>query len=181
MYESDFAVSAPSAFANAAAMTFQQRRVALESIMAEWGSNRTVAQRRNNIAGTGTGTRLNGNYFFRVNNSDMTQNTIFDDAAVDRLWGDDGTDWFFANTTADRGNVLDQIRDRSKGFATEAEARESLLAELVNSEAIQTQQVKDLYQTLLGRQPTDEELATQTAALVDVPTLDDRSNHRSSG
>jgi hypothetical protein len=43
----------------------------------------------------------------------MTHNTVFDDAAVDQLWGDSGTDWFFANTLGDLGNVLDNIRDRN--------------------------------------------------------------------
>ena len=43
----------------------------------------------------------------------ITNNTVFDDNEVDTLWGDSGTDWFFANILGDRGNVLDIIKDRS--------------------------------------------------------------------
>ena len=42
--------------------------------------------------------RNNGSNFFKISNSNQTQNTVFDDAAVDRVWGDSGNDWFFANT-----------------------------------------------------------------------------------
>jgi hypothetical protein len=55
----------------------------------------------------------NGNNFFRISDATMTNNTVFDDNEVDRLWGDDGSDWFFANTLGDRGNVLDLILDRT--------------------------------------------------------------------
>ena len=49
----------------------------------------------------------------------MALNTIFDDNEVDRIWGESGTDWFFANTLGDRGNVLDDIRDGILGESME--------------------------------------------------------------
>ena len=119
MYEASFATSAPAAFGSTTSMTLEQQRVALEAILAEWTSNRNYATRRQNILGTGTGPRNNGTYFLKTSNSSMTQNTVFDDAAVDRLWGDSGTDWFFANTLGDLGNVLDDIRDRNGSELTE--------------------------------------------------------------
>ena len=119
MFEASFATSAPSAFGSATGMTHQQHRAALEAILAEWSSNRSYATRRQNITGTGSGTRNNGSNYFKTSNTNMTQNTVFDDAAVDRLWGDSGTDWFFANTLGDLGNVLDDIRDRNGNESTE--------------------------------------------------------------
>ena len=113
MFEASFTTSAPSAFGTTAAMTHQQRRAALEAILAEWASNRTYAVRRQNITGTGTGPRNNGANYLKTSDASMTQNTVFDDGVVDRLWGDSGTDWFFANTLGDLGNVLDDIRDRT--------------------------------------------------------------------
>ncbi len=113
MYEKSFAQSAPSGFGAAVSLTLEQHRVALESILAEWTSGRSYTTRRQNIMGIGSGTRNNGTYYLKTNLSTMTANTVFDDAAVDRLWGDTGTDWFFANNLGDQGNVLDDIRDRS--------------------------------------------------------------------
>ena len=112
-FEAEFNRSAPATFASTSRLTFEQQRIALESILAEWASSRNYATRRQNIFGTGTGARVNGSNFFRTNDAIMTNNTVFDDNEVDTLWGDDGTDWFFANTVGDRGNVLDSIKDRT--------------------------------------------------------------------
>ncbi|MFO1062830.1 MAG: PKD domain-containing protein [Pirellulales bacterium] len=111
-FEAEFNRSAPSAFAASSRLTFEQQRSALEAVMAEWASNRSVTSRRQNILGVGTGTRANGNTFFRTSDSVMTNNTVFDDNEVDKLWGDDGTDWFFANIDPVRGGVLDDIKER---------------------------------------------------------------------
>jgi len=112
-FEAEFNRSAPSAFASTTRLTFEQQRVALEAILAEWTNrDRSYAIRRQNIFGTGTGTRANGNNYFRASDTVMTNNTVFDDNAVDTLWGDSGTDWFFANIDGVRGNVLDIIKDR---------------------------------------------------------------------
>ncbi len=113
IYESDFALGAPAAFGATASATHLQNRQALAAIMAEWASNRTYSQRRLNILGIGSTNRNNGNYFLKTSNQSMTQNTVFDDAAVDKIWGDSGTDWFFANNISDQGNVKDELKDRS--------------------------------------------------------------------
>ena len=73
---------------------------ALEAILAEWNSPRSYSVRVNNIRdGSGSAERLNGGYFLHGDS------TVFDDAAVDMLTGNQGTDWFLFNM--DEG-----IRDR---------------------------------------------------------------------
>jgi fibronectin-binding autotransporter adhesin len=119
MFESAFVSSAPAAFGNATSMTHRQHRTNLEAILDEWTSDRNYELRRQNIQGTGTGPRDNGTSLFRVCDSNMAQNTVFDDAAVDRLWGDSGEDWFFANIQGELGSVIDDIRDRSSNELTE--------------------------------------------------------------
>ncbi len=58
--------------------------------MAEWTSNRNYATRIENIRGTGSGTRSNGNIFLQKNV------TVWNDLSSDLLSGDAGRDWFFA-------------------------------------------------------------------------------------
>jgi RTX calcium-binding nonapeptide repeat (4 copies) len=115
-YENEFNQSAPSAFSSALRLSFENQRVALESILSEWESSRTYLERRDNIRGTGTGARANANYFFKVDDNVMTNNTVFEDDAKDTLWGDQGTDWFFANLS---GGVLDEIKDRTNNETEE--------------------------------------------------------------
>ncbi|HKB40616.1 MAG TPA: hypothetical protein VKD72_29590, partial [Gemmataceae bacterium] len=62
--------------------------VALQAILAEWTSSRDQATRAENISGSGTGPRLNGDYF-------LNPSTVFPDGAADLLQGDEGDDWFF--------------------------------------------------------------------------------------
>ncbi|MDB5390517.1 MAG: algE [Planctomycetaceae bacterium] len=62
---------------------------ALLSIMAEWNSGRSLAARRANINGTGSGSRLNGSNFLKPGT------TVFDDGDQDLLTGGLGADWFF--------------------------------------------------------------------------------------
>ena len=112
-FEAEFNQWAPSEFLPTTRLTLNQQRTALEAIMAEWASSRTYTERRNNIRGAGAGTRLNGNNFFRMSDTAMANNTVFDDSSVDQLWGDGGSDWFFANLNNDPGSVLDQVKDRS--------------------------------------------------------------------
>lgn len=68
------------------------RETALLSILAEWNSSSSLAVRRANITGTGTGasfaSRLNGNNFFQLGV------TLFDDDEKDMLTGTVGADWF---------------------------------------------------------------------------------------
>jgi PKD repeat protein len=66
---------------------------ALCVILEEWNSERDYATRIANIQGTGTGPRLNENYFLKTTGADAT---VFDDGVVDRLIGSSGIDWFFA-------------------------------------------------------------------------------------
>jgi Ca2+-binding RTX toxin-like protein len=113
IYDPNFYVMAPAPLAASLALDYQTQRTALDLILAEWASTRTYVQRRQNLSGIGTGARLNGNFFLRVSNSSASANTVFDDGAEDRLRGDAGTDWFFANAIGDRGVILDDIRDRS--------------------------------------------------------------------
>ncbi len=63
--------------------------------------------------------------------------------------------------------------DRSKGFESEADARESLLGELVGTEAYRTELIQGLYQSLMLRAATSEELATRIADLANGVQLDD--------
>ena len=82
---------------------------AIRAILAEWTTNaRGFQQRSDNIFGTGTGSRLNGNYF-------LNDSTVTDDGVLDAISGGNGRDWFFAQlgeitdfvsggTTPDRRN-----------------------------------------------------------------------------
>lgn len=81
---------------------------ALEAILAEWTSARSYAQRVANIRGSGTGPRLNGNWFLDADGISPGGRTVFDDGARDVLTGNQGTDFFFFN--ADMG-VKDRITD----------------------------------------------------------------------
>ena len=120
-FEKEFNLWAPMEFAPSTRLTFNQQRVALEAIMSEWASNRNYDVRCNNIRGSGSGTatRLNGNNFFKMSDTEITNNTVFDDSSVDQLWGDNGSDWFFANLDGERGSALDEIKDRSKSESQE--------------------------------------------------------------
>jgi hypothetical protein len=63
-----------------------------------------------NITGTGSGTRVNGDYFLRVT-SQASTTTVFDDGAADVMTGTSGQDWYFANLAG--AGVLDRITDLS--------------------------------------------------------------------
>ena len=92
-------------------MSFDAQRIALEAILAEWNSERTYDQRRNNIQDVSNATtpqRLNANYYFK-SNGNLADVTVFDDNAKDSLWGDAGVDWYFAHLGG--GGVLDEIKD----------------------------------------------------------------------
>jgi hypothetical protein len=94
--------------------------VALDSIMAEWNSSRTYKQRIFNISnGTAANsnqmdsstfnTRQNSNNFLRSTGF-STDITVFDDAAVDGLFGDTNQDWLFSKTSGsnrDGGSALE--------------------------------------------------------------------------
>ncbi len=88
-------------------LSFDNQRRAIEAILAEWTSNRSFSQRVTNLRGGTSSSRLNGNYYLIENQ------TAFDDNVKDTLWGDDGTDWFFANFDGDGASIMDDVKDRT--------------------------------------------------------------------
>jgi Ca2+-binding RTX toxin-like protein len=92
---------------------FDANQVALAAILTEWTSPRRYEARVDNLRGQGPGPRLNGAYFLRTNGPDVT---LFDDSDEDRVTGDSGRDWFFANLVGD--GFKDKLTDRlSQEFA----------------------------------------------------------------
>jgi Ca2+-binding RTX toxin-like protein len=69
----------------------------LMAILAEWDGPRDFDRRLANISGTGTGPRLNGDFFLRAGL------TVFDDGQEDWLDGASGLNWFFTGQ-GDRTN-----------------------------------------------------------------------------
>lgn len=87
----------------------EANRAALETVLAEWTSDRSYADRIANLRGDGSGanfaSRANGEVFL---STDGDAATVLDDAARDILTGGSGRDLFFANL--DLG-VWDRITD----------------------------------------------------------------------
>lgn len=112
-FDQEFNQLAPiNIFPPTSRLSFNDQRLAIEAIMAEWASNRSYAQRRANISGSGTGPRNNGTTYLRFDESIIANNTVFDDGVVDTIWGDSGTDWFLANSDGPL-NSRDDIKDRT--------------------------------------------------------------------
>jgi Ca2+-binding RTX toxin-like protein len=89
---------------------------ALRAIMAEWCSSRTYTQRINNLRdGTGTATRLNGQYFLQVNGPGRT---VWDDLAKDTLIGESGSDWFLLDLDGPSA-TRDKVTDKQNGETAE--------------------------------------------------------------
>ena len=55
-----------------------------------------------------TDTRLNGTSYLKPSGP---QRNVFDDNAVDYLWGGEGRDWFLLNMDTADGSQRDQIMD----------------------------------------------------------------------
>jgi Ca2+-binding RTX toxin-like protein len=91
----------------ASATAFDGNLAALSLIRTEWTSTRSFAERVANLAGTGT-TGANGLAALR---DEGPNPTVTDDAAVDRLTGDAGNDWFVFNSVG--GLFVDQVTDMS--------------------------------------------------------------------
>lgn len=68
---------------------------ALFAIRDEWTSDRPFADRVANLGGTGVGPRNNGNYFL------IPGVTVLNDDKVDRLFGEEDTDWFLLDPMLD--------------------------------------------------------------------------------
>jgi hypothetical protein len=64
---------------------------ALNSIMAEWNSNQSIATRKATLNDTGTTTGPNGQFFLTTG---ATNPTVLNDNAVDHFFGNGGHDWF---------------------------------------------------------------------------------------
>jgi hypothetical protein len=78
---------------------------ALNSLMAEWGrTDANYATRIRHLNGT-LGGGLNGGFL-------LTTGTVHDDAAIDTLFGEGGTDWFFALLS---GPNKDVVSDKAAG------------------------------------------------------------------
>jgi Ca2+-binding RTX toxin-like protein len=86
---------------------FDTNHAALEAILAEWTSPRGYEMRADNLRGEGSGPRLNGDYFLKA---DGPNRTVFDDNDEDKMAGDSGRDWFFANLVG--AGVKDKLIDR---------------------------------------------------------------------
>jgi autotransporter-associated beta strand protein len=78
---------------------------ALAKIMAEWTSSLSYKARTDNLRGDGLGLRLNGEIFL----TSGPDATVFNDGEEDKLTGESGRDWFFANQL---GGVRDRVFDR---------------------------------------------------------------------
>ncbi len=104
-----------TSYNHSGALNQDTRRLAIEKIMAEWSSSRTLAQRQANLLGTGSGSswtnRKNGTWYLKSNLAGSANNTVFDDFSIDEIEGDQGSDWIFANINAELGTTLDSIQD----------------------------------------------------------------------
>src|SRR5262249_2041589 len=84
---------------------FDANDLALRGGWDEGNSSRDYQTRIDNPRGTGSGPRLNGNFFLKAAGPGQT---VFDDGASDTLTGGSGRDWFFANLDA---GILDVVVD----------------------------------------------------------------------
>lgn len=85
---------------------------ALLAILNEWTSSRSYVNRFNNISGTGSGSRLNGDFFLVASNPDETRVSVFDDDSSDGLGGLLGRDWFFGRNSSSGSRGWDHFMDR---------------------------------------------------------------------
>jgi Ca2+-binding RTX toxin-like protein len=85
---------------------------AWRSILAEWQSTRSYAQRTSNILGVGTDPRLNGEFYLN-RSTDLVADTVFGElGSSDQLTGGLQQDWFF-------GELLEVTDLASTGTAPE--------------------------------------------------------------
>ncbi|MFO1064992.1 MAG: PKD domain-containing protein [Pirellulales bacterium] len=90
-----------------ASLSLIEQRRAVEAIMSEWTSSNSYSQRIANLTGVGNNLRRNASYYL------IADQTVFDDWQRDELWGDGGTDWFFANWDTTLDTRRDVIGDRN--------------------------------------------------------------------
>ncbi len=112
-FEDEFNQFAPPAFSSEVRLDASAQRLAWQSISSEWKSNRSYLDRVNNIRGSGTGPRSNGDFFLSISQNDMLGNSVFDDGQRDILNGSTGRDWYFASLNSDLDGELDTIQGRA--------------------------------------------------------------------
>lgn len=79
---------------------FDARPAALRQLHVEWSSTRPLSERINNLRGTGT--PLNHGFYLTQATG---RRTIFNDGALDQIYGGTSNDWFISSTT-------DELLDR---------------------------------------------------------------------
>jgi len=82
----------------AGSTSFDDQQFALDAILGEWAAFRAYQARVDNLSGTGTGPRLNGDVFL------LAGVTVFEDTSdidIDTLTGGGGNDFFFLNLDED--------------------------------------------------------------------------------
>ena len=90
---------------------FDDNREALLAIMKEWNSSDSFTNRRSHLMGTTSGS-LSGNFLLKPSGSSRT---VFDDNAIDELWGGEGRDWFLLNMNSAAQSRVDKIKDWRNG------------------------------------------------------------------
>ena len=90
---------------------FDDNREALLAIMKEWTRSDSFTTRRSQLMGTTPGS-LSGNFLLRPSG---TNRTVFDDNALDELWGGEGRDWFLLNMNSAENSRVDKIKDWRNG------------------------------------------------------------------
>jgi hypothetical protein len=86
--------------------SYDANLAALCALSREWGrTDASYATRVSHLQGGAGG--LNGGYV-------LTTATVFDDRVTDTLYGDAGTDWFFARTSGS-ASQKDRVQDRASG------------------------------------------------------------------
>ncbi len=117
-FDQEFNRLAPDSHVAGSRLDFNEQRLAIQAIMAEWTSNRSYVKRRNNIMGVGSGPRNNQTHYLKSNASQIANNAVFDDGATDHLFGLAGQDWFFAHTWKPGRCRIDLVWDRASNETT---------------------------------------------------------------
>ncbi len=92
----------------------------LLALLAEWDSGRSFAERKANLEGTGSGPRLNDDYFLQEGL------TVFDDGEANRLTGSSGENWLIGGTAKGK-SLAWQLRQQAREERQEARALERQL------------------------------------------------------
>ncbi|MCI0684887.1 MAG: Ig-like domain-containing protein [Gemmataceae bacterium] len=102
----------------AGVVSFENDAAALAAVMAEWTSCHSYAARVANLSGQGSSDRFNGDVFLI---GDGPGATVHDDGAQDRLSGDKGRDWFFANLDCGVRDCLTDLKNNETAVDIDVE------------------------------------------------------------